>query len=94
MGNQKNNKEEDAISLIAGIEKRVEEQLRRHSRINPDTNPMQVIEIQIKQELEELKKMKQIEEEKDDPDPGEIHLLNYVINWLPEATEMIKKKYR
>ena len=81
------------FSIDEGVRERVREQLRRHSRINPNVDPRQVIDVQIKQEREKLERELEHYEE-DGEDLFKIEVCELLINRLPQLAKDIKSDYR
>jgi len=81
---------DEALAAIRKtIEDRVSEQMTRHVRLNPNADPKQVIDIQMKQEQERLRLAIQNAE-----DQILMDVYRALLEWLPELANSLKSRYR
>lgn len=85
------NADDVILTLKSQIEQRLQDQIARHHKINPNIDPRQVVDIQIAQENEKLERMFD-----KFADEGENNLANFVRSlideWLPELAHDLKHR--
>lgn len=66
------------VQIRIAIERRVNEQIVRHAKVNPNFDPRPVVEIQIQQGRERLNKMLEEAESR-----AQVDAIRALIEWLP-----------
>jgi hypothetical protein len=80
-----NERDSFLIQIRSPIERRINEQIERHRRITPDVDIRNVIDIQIRQEIEKLNLLLENEE-----DPTMAKAFQILIEWLPQFARQLK----
>lgn len=75
-------------SIREAIEKRVREQVLRHSKIDPTGDRKKIIDIQMKQEREKLERLI----ERNEDNSAMVDALEALLEWLPELAQQIKNR--
>jgi hypothetical protein len=75
------------VQIRTAIERRVNEQLARHAKVDPGFDPRRVVEIQIQQEREQLNRMLQNAENR-----VQMETIRALIEWLPILTRQLSGK--
>ncbi len=78
-------------AIRAKVEDRIREQLARHHRVNPNIDPRQVIEIQIKQEGERLERSAEKYEDEGKDNMAEL-CRSLAEEWLPELSQILQRR--
>ena len=78
------------LDLRAGVEKRIREQLARHTRVSPNIDYNAVVDIQMDQETERLERIYEKFDDEGQAAPADfVRVL--IDDWLPELASRLKR---